>query len=712
MNHKLESRANLMNHKLESQANLMNHKLRSRANLMNHKLESQANLMNHKLESRANLMNHKLESLLSQTIFSPLDSGGPGLLDEVLGGIGDVFPGDSAGDPMEEIPDKRMPSRTRNDECLRGLSEEEFKRLFDEVGMAKHFQTIYLVQPLRTRTAAEVTAAVQQTVLRLKAEGLRISRIHADRARELRVESIKRWALERGIFCTFAEGQAPQSNGRAESAVKWVKSSVRKLLAATDLPKETWAVAAHYATQDRMERMLRRSSSMLPFGTKVHVRSKVYGTGGKYDLDSRWKAGRYVGPSLEVNGGHMIRFENGAYMTSTHLRPHLVHPDTVVDLEEYEVLLPVPTRRLKIKAGGRDADGSSEHEAISLEYDPEHPAEQHAMRLLEDSDNLTPDQLENLAIMLPSTAPTPKRFGPQRDSQKVWTAGAFVHGGVIGVKTASTRVFIKYVNQLEPGHHFNAVAVTTDIEAKQHVDARNVGMNLVAGLSYFKGGALVVEGPEEERVLSLDGDTAHQVFDPKFKHSTKPWYGGSRIVLIAYSVRDSGNLKEHHVKYLKDLGFDWVPHFSKPIETQEEIPVLKTVRVGLLDATRSAEESKKLGDDPDRRHGDDEHGSDDEPKERRAHKDSLLHVTHDVELAIGDLEDRASRLRDLLEEEEIMSEEYRRLGQTSREALSDVRDQVSEFLEQVHEELLGLERFEDYGMLEVYENSDRDGTGG
>ena len=32
------------------------------------------------------------------------------------------------------------------------------------------------------------------------------------------------------------------------------------------------------------------------------------------------------------------------------------------------------------------------------------------------------------------------------------------------------------------------------------------------------------------------------------------------------------------------------------------------------------------------------------------------------------------------------------MGQVSREALSDVRDQVSEFLEQVHEELLGLER--------------------
>ena len=70
-----------------------------------------------------------------------------------------------------------------------------------------------------------------------------------------------------------------------------------------------------------------------------------------------------------------------------------------------------------------------------------------------------------------------------------------------------------------------------------------------------------------------------------------------------------------------------------------------------------------------------------------------------MELAIGDLEDRASRLRDLLEEEEILCEEYRRMGQTTRENLTDARDQVSEFLEQVHEELLGLERLKTMACL-------------
>ena len=67
--------------------------------------------------------------------------------------------------------------------------KRSFQRLFDEVGQAMDFQTIYLVHPLRTRTAGEVTAAVQSLVLRLKAEGLYISRIHADRAIENFVRS-------------------------------------------------------------------------------------------------------------------------------------------------------------------------------------------------------------------------------------------------------------------------------------------------------------------------------------------------------------------------------------------------------------------------------------------------------------------------------------------------------------------------------------------
>ena len=281
---------------------------------------------------------------------------------------------------------------------------------------------------------------------------------------------------------------------------------------------------------------------------------------------------------------------------------------------------PTPARRMKEKAGPRDVEVEGDHEAPNLKYDPDHPAEQYAMRLLEE-EILTPDQLENLAMMLPSTAPTPKRFGPQGDTQKVWTAGAYVHGGIVGVRNAtvafpaSTRSFIKYVKQLEPGHKFNAVAVTTDIEAKQHVDAHNVGKNLVAGLSFFKGGALEVEQPDGVKLLPLDGEITQQVFDPKLKHSTRPWYGGSRVVLVAYSIRDRGKLKEVSVKYLQDHGFDWVPHLSKPVAGEEERPALKTLRVGLLDATQGDKAPERPRDLPEHE-GDQKEATDSKAPER------------------------------------------------------------------------------------------------
>ena len=87
-------------------------------------------------------------------------------------------------DPMEIVREMRSKSPAEEDPgALRGLSQEEFERIFNEVGYELSYDTVYVVRPLRTRTGKEVTAAVQEAVLRLKSEGLHISRVHADRAR-------------------------------------------------------------------------------------------------------------------------------------------------------------------------------------------------------------------------------------------------------------------------------------------------------------------------------------------------------------------------------------------------------------------------------------------------------------------------------------------------------------------------------------------------
>ena len=606
-------------------------------------------------------------------LVSMLDDSGLDVCDDGRG-VGPV-PLEDEQDPMEESLERHVRGGVEGGDDLRGLSQEEFERIFNEVGAEMEFVTVYLVRPLRTRTSAEVTAATQELILRLKSEGLQVSRVHSDRARELRVEPLRRWLLEHGVLVTYTEGLA----------VKWTKSSVKRLLSAAKLGNENWAVAANYATQEQFERVLKGSSSMLPFGTKVHVRSKVYGTGGRYDLDSRWKAGQYVGPSLEVRGGHVIRFDNGAFMTSSHLRPYLVDSDQIVDLEEYEVRLPNPERRLRTKT---KAEAAAEHDCqeVNTTVDPDHPAELYAKDLLEE-EILYAEQMETLAMMLPTTTATPKRFGPQGQTQKVWMAGAFVHGGIAGVKNAttsfsySTRAFVRYVKQLEPTHKFNSLAVTVDTEAKQHVDAHNVGMNLIAGLSRFKGGGVEVEEPGGAKLLELDGANTHQVFNPKYRHSTRPWSGGSRVVLVAYSVRDSGKLPQDKIDLLHSFGFDWEPHLSKPL-VEGEAPRIGAIKVGLLETGSHAvapeqprDSSDQVGEDfvPDavapEQHRDSSDQVGDVLYEGKVRKwgdpDVLSHLSQDLEVAIQDLEDRAARLRDLLEEEEILNEEYRRLGDST-----------------------------------------------
>ena len=531
-------------------------------------------------------------------------------------------------------------------------------------------------------------AAAQELFLTLKAEGLSISRVHADRARELRTVPLRKWLLDRGALCTYREGQAPQANGRAESAVKWVKAQACKLLTALSLPRSCWAMAAVYATWARREAQLGRGQEVLPFGTPVHVRSKVYGTGGRYDLNLRWRNGRYVGPSLDARGGHVVLFEDGSFLTSAHLRPHLVDSDKIVDLGKYEALVMTPALRLKNKMSLEERVEFDPLDVDVGDHDPEHPAEQYALGLLRE-DHLEPEQVEVLAYMLPGTSLIPKRFGVVEEAQKIWSSGAFVHGGVFGVKKStsafpmSTRAFVKYAKQIAPNHEFTSVSTNINIQARGHKDIHNVGENMITPLSVFKEGGLDVDTPDGTVTLSLQEGPVF--FSPKHMHTTRLWSSGNRMVLVAYSVRDSGKLKADDIALLRGMGFQWTPHLSRP-DLAEEAPALRTLRVSLVGRASAvdlqssvdaqATDSVPAGDlvaeeEPDSALSREEKWDDVEQPSA-----PLEHVRQDLDLVLQDFEERAARLRDLLEEEEILSEEYRRVGDEARRHLGDARDQV------------------------------------
>ena len=121
--------------------------------------------------------------------------------------------------------------------------------------------------------------------------------------------------------------------------------------------------------------------------------------------------------------------------------------------------------------------------------------------------------------------------------------------------------------------------MNVDIQTQEHKDVHNTGRSMITALSSFTGGELVTETDEGEKSIAVT--MGPNYFEPHQKHFTKPWKDGPRIVLVGYSVRDSGRLSKEHVATLQHFGFDWDPH-RKPLEPMEGI-LLSALKVKLID---------------------------------------------------------------------------------------------------------------------------------
>ncbi|CAE7884617.1 RE1 [Symbiodinium sp. KB8] len=589
-----------------------------------------------------------------------------------------------------ENGDVANPSTEEELRLPRGMSEEEFKEVFSQVGGVEGYQVIYVSSMLRSRTTKDVLAAVQDLYLRLRAHGCPILRIHSDRARELRSDPLRKWLASHGTYTTYTEGQSPQANGRAEAAVKYAKTQTKRLLTAGNFAPRLWPMALRYAMWAQMQKQLYPEKKLIPFGTRVHVRKKVYGTGGRYDLESRWGTGYYLGPSADVNEGSVIMMDKGNFITTAHMRPGLLNVDREVELEDYQALVSIPSRRLRRKStlDPGDFEGvpqlpppdDEEEGTKRLAYDPNDPVEEYARAVLKE-DRIDRDLVESLARLLPTDGKKPSRFGDPSDDECIWASGAFVHGGVVGILNntrkypLATKVFVNYLKDQCPGFKCNSVAVFKGIKAKPHKDAHNVGVNAVVPLTDFEGCEVMVK--RGEKTVALKVSEGPQFFDPHEEHYTTPCTKGTSLMLVGYSIRDSAKLKEEMVSFLVDLGFIWDPHRASEGKDQGA-----ALRLAMM--KKSQVHSEKGG------------GS---VREERPRDGGLDHVNADLDVAIGDLEDRAARLRDLLEEEEIMVEQASRLGQALRSELGDTRDYVCKYLDDVHRQLMQFQCLRERAFL-------------
>ena len=155
-----------------------------------------------------------------------------------------------------------------------------------------------LALPMITKTAREVSATAMEFVLRLRADGFHIGRIHCDRGHEFE-GAFKRWARSRGIYVTKTAGDDPQGNGRAEVAVKAIKSQIRRTLRQAGLDSAHWPWALRYV--DELNRCVRKGiqPSWPPFYQEVRVKKRTWRRGAFEPVVERV---HYLCPSTEDHG--------------------------------------------------------------------------------------------------------------------------------------------------------------------------------------------------------------------------------------------------------------------------------------------------------------------------------------------------------------------------------------------------------------------------
>eukprot|EP00971_Amphidinium_carterae_P352487 6492616-Amphidinium_carterae.4 len=144
------------------------------------------------------------------------------------------------------------------------------------VGFYNHRSvSLPFVELVTSRLATEVFAAISRIVARLESlvssvlpnishhvprlSGLRVIRLHTDRASEFLGKVAKEWASKNGVFATQTGAHSPESNGRAECCIRVVKSIVRRSLVSSGLETQFWGYAAKHAAELLRSYNLRKS---------------------------------------------------------------------------------------------------------------------------------------------------------------------------------------------------------------------------------------------------------------------------------------------------------------------------------------------------------------------------------------------------------------------------------------------------------------------
>ncbi|CAE6911165.1 GIP [Symbiodinium sp. CCMP2592] len=510
--------------------------------------------------------------------------------DEPEGGVGHI-PLDEDDDLFKEAKDE-FPENPRENQKEMEAANDEYQKLFKEIKDTMTYQNLHFMVPLKTRD------------------------------------------------CQFNEYTVIVLESYVGRVVKALKRRARTLLQSSGLPRSCWPLAMGYAAWAQREFALGRSGSVVPFGAEVSIKARVFGQGGKFDLDNKWDSGQFVGPATELRGGYVVRDKNGRYLTTMHMKTNVVDVDELVGPVTAEAVLPMPVKRMRTKAMRPLTALEQQIVELAAEYDVDERYDEQAVL--------------NVYALLERTRLQGSKAVIRRSqtTSTSWTTGMFTHGGVSGLRQtarrmpATTAFFTKVAKELMGEEHFGVVAVTRGAQLRVHRDSHNDAStkNTVMALSAFQGGGLCVEGPPGDQWRQVtpgrwvQGKTyelrpgAPLSFSPRKWHETQP-FQGDRLVMMVYTPR-TNNLSDEDRRELWELGFD-LPEGRDPMPAEGEIQLKKQEYI--LDEDGALETFVK-GEAPE--------------EETSVMDQSLLKVNELQQQMLDEMIDRSSLLQDLVEEEE------------------------------------------------------------
>ena len=301
-------------------------------------------------------------------------------------------------------------------------------------------------------------------VLYCRAMNIPVLRFHTDRGMEFRARGTKQWLKNEGIRVTTSEAGVHQTNGTAESTIRWLKQRARTLQLSAGLPQHLWASAMSTAASMQRAGVLGFEPKLAaPYGAKVIVRKRHLDGPKLDDLAPRWLTGNYVGLSDSLSKGHLVYVkddEGERFVHTLHVRAGLHDPGPVA--EEFEADLPAPPdRRVRGKSSGSgDIVGLSKAEIID-----EAVFKERAEVLLDD---WSQEEAESLFREMARSLP---------DDEKVY--GMFRHGGRLGITKATVerpwfvRLLTRALKEKVPDAEFAAVYISINNEREVHIDRNN-----------------------------------------------------------------------------------------------------------------------------------------------------------------------------------------------------------------------------------------------